>query len=611
MLPKCLIACKDSDINFGYRGEVKEIYERGSFKKGDTFNHSDCVKLIDFYKQALKKYTDWSVFNFEFNESDKNEDISKFYADVEQQGYLKKFVPVNKQMVDELIESGKLYLFQIHNKDWLPNAKGSKNLQTMYWESMFSPENIKNTVIKLNGEAEVFFRDTQIKEKIVRLTTQKFNHNIITNSRYTEPKILFHVPITLNFAKNNESKIKELITTNASKFNVIGIDRGEKHLAYFSVVDQAGNLIKSESLNIINGVNYAQKLQDREDERLAARANWESISKIKELKEGYVAQVISVICDLMIEYDAIVIFENLNSGFKNGRKKIEKSIYQKLETALVNKLSYYVRKSQSNTLNAYQLTPKAASYADIEKTDWFGSVLFTTASYTSATCPSCGFRKRLYLQDNENLKEKFGEIKIKFDRQEYSFEYETVSANSDLVIKNKVVCNNKTSRCVKSKNELGIWETEDIDLFGRYNKLFDDFAIDTNQDINLGLTSIEAGSKFWKELLRIFNLLIQLRNSKTHKNEDGKLDETKSIDAIRCPSCGFDTAHNETNKARNIELINDADANGAYNIARKGIMMLKRIERAAQLDIQTKSAKPSIPNLYISDSQWDEYSQAA
>lgn len=41
--------------------------------------------------------------------------------------------------------------------------------------------------------------------------------------------------------------------------------------------------------------------------------------------------------------------------------------------------------------------------------------------------------------------------------------------------------------------------------------------------------------------------------------------------------------------------IANGDANGAYNIARKGLMLLKRIK-----------ANPEKPNLIISSKDWDE-----
>jgi CRISPR-associated protein Cpf1 len=45
------------------------------------------------------------------------------------------------------------------------------------------------------------------------------------------------------------------------------------------------------------------------------------------------------------ESPAFIVLENLNSGFKNSRKKIEKSVYQKLELALAKKLNFVVDKT--------------------------------------------------------------------------------------------------------------------------------------------------------------------------------------------------------------------------------------------------------------------------
>ena len=75
----------------------------------------------------------------------------------------------------------------------------------------------------------------------------------------------------------------------------------------------------------------------REKERDKARKSWTKIENIKELKSGYLSQLVHKISELMIKYNAIVVFEDLNFGFKRGRMKFEKQIYQKLEKALIDK----------------------------------------------------------------------------------------------------------------------------------------------------------------------------------------------------------------------------------------------------------------------------------
>lgn len=52
-----------------------------------------------------------------------------------------------------------------------------------------------------------------------------------------------------------------------------------------------------------------------------------------------------VICQLVVKYDAIIVMEKLTDGFKRGRTKFEKQVYQKFEKMLIDKLNYYVDKS--------------------------------------------------------------------------------------------------------------------------------------------------------------------------------------------------------------------------------------------------------------------------
>lgn len=53
---------------------------------------------------------------------------------------------------------------------------------------------------------------------------------------------------------------------------------------------------------------------------------------------------------MSIQHNALIIMEDLNTGFKRSRQKIEKSIYQKFELALAQKLNFVVMKdAPSNT----------------------------------------------------------------------------------------------------------------------------------------------------------------------------------------------------------------------------------------------------------------------
>ena len=122
--------------------------------------------------------------------------------------------------------------------------------------------------------------------------------------------------------------------------NIIGIDRGERHLIYLTLINQRGEILKQKTFNAVGNYNYQSKLEQREKERDEARKSWDSVGKIKDLKEGFLSAVIHEIAKMMIENNAIVVLEDLNFGFKRGRFKVERQVYQKFEKMLIDKLNY-------------------------------------------------------------------------------------------------------------------------------------------------------------------------------------------------------------------------------------------------------------------------------
>jgi CRISPR-associated protein Cpf1 len=218
---------------------------------------------------------------------------------------------------------------------------------------MFTP----HSNIKLNGEAEIFFRPASLhqQEQIVAKTghyigkrNRKDNPKALKNGRYIKDRFLFHCPVTLHFGTKAEGKFNQRLNQhfvkNLDKMHIIGVDRGEKHLNFYSVIDMQGKLVEQGTLNVVNGVDYETLLSARAGERKNARQNRDTIGSIKDLKDGYISQVVHQLTDLVLKYNAIIVLEDLNGGFKIGRQKIEKSVYQKLELALAKKFSYLVLK---------------------------------------------------------------------------------------------------------------------------------------------------------------------------------------------------------------------------------------------------------------------------
>jgi hypothetical protein len=551
-----------------------------------------------------------------------------------------------------------LYLFQIYNKDFSKDrgekSKNKKeNLHTSYFKMLFDKNNFKKSLFKLSGGGEIFFRPSSI-EKIKE--KRNFPKEIIRNKRYSDDKYLFHFPIKINSGKGKKGNREFNQETNQKLFkqiddiNIIGIDRGEKHLAYYSVINQNGEIIDQGSFNKINGHDYHKKLDEREKERMDARKSWKSIRNIRELKQGYISQVVRKIADLIIEYNAIVVFEDLNFGFKQGRQKIEKQIYQKLEEALIKKLNFLVNKGEEDPeksghlLKAYQLAAPFTTFKDMGKQT--GVIFYTTAGYTSTTDPLTGWRKNIYISNSLPIDEprkgngkyikgeiqKFKKIAWDEEKQSYFFEYVPKDFGKSEISKTQTIYANVT-RLQGRKNDSGYWEIKPVNPNNLLKDLFQKFNFKLKGDIKKQIEKKEGdgelienkeldGEKrnFYKSLVYYLNLILQIRNSSSARwieNEKEEIKkEGKEADFIQSPvypffatKCkdynveenfaGFEEKIilNNKNKKRILEEFN-GDANGAYNIARKGILILKAIKKSKEK-----------PNLYISNTDWDNFAQ--
>ena len=438
-----------------------------------------------------------------------------------------------------------------------------------------------------------------------------FDYDIIKDKRFTCDKYQFHVPITMNFKALGENhfnrKVNRLIH-DAENMHIIGIDRGERNLIYLCMIDMKGNIVKQISLNEIISYdknklehkrNYHQLLKTREDENKSARQSWQTIHTIKELKEGYLSQVIHVITDLMVEYNAIVVLEDLNFGFKQGRQKFERQVYQKFEKMLIDKLNYLVDKSKGmdedgGLLHAYQLTDEFKSFKQLGKQSGF--LYYIPAWNTSKLDPTTGFVNLFYTKYESVEKSKefinnFTSILYNQEREyfEFLFDYSAFTSKAEGSRLKWTVCSKgervETYRNPKKNNE---WDTQKIDLTFELKKLFNDYSISLlDGDLREQMGKIDKAD-FYKKFMKLFALIVQMRNS----------DERE--DKLISPVLNKYGAFFETGKNERMPL--DADANGAYNIARKGLWIIEKIKNTdvEQLD-KVK--------LTISNKEWLQYAQ--
>lgn len=635
MLPKVFFSKKNIAF-YCPSEEILEIRNTASHtKNGDpqsgfgkkAFNLNDMRSIIDFYKTSINKHPDWKDFDFRLSDTNSYKDCSDFFKEIENQGYKITFKKVSQEYIDKMVNEGYLYLFQIYNKDFSTkrdlNLKKEKkykeNLHTLYWKSLFDKTNLKDVVYKLSGMAELFFRRPSItyKKQIwekghhAQESNKKQSYPIIKDRRYAQDTYLFHVPITLNFKGQGiskfNSKVNEYLKNN-SDVNIIGIDRGERHLAYFSVINQKGELIKEGSLNNplkreeYSGKDYQKLLKKREDERDKARKSWGTIGKIKDLKEGYLSQVIHKLAMMMVEHNAIIVFEDLNFGFKRGRFKVERQIYQKLEKMLIDKLNYLILKDKSpnepgGLYQAFQLTAPFKGFKKLGKQSGF--LFYVPAYHTSKVCPATGFVNLLYpryetVKKSQKFYDKFDEIKYHKDEDIFSFSFDYRKfTNKTEGIKHEWTIWTYGNRLINSrdKEKSNKWNTKEINLTADFKGLLNKNQIDflSEEDIKEKIKN-QNDSRFFKELTYLLRNVLQLRNSRINSDEDWIISPVKDEQGNFYDS-------RKTNK----NLPKNADANGAYHIALKGLLLLRQLKELGDVD----KFKPDLSN-----KKWYEFIQS-
>ncbi len=629
MLPKVFFAASNASL-FQPSDEILKIRSSESFKKGQNFNVDDCRKFIDFFKDSINKHDDWSKFGFKFSDTKSYSDISEFYNEIKEQGYMVKFRNIPVSYIEQFVENGQLYLFQIYNKDFSEYSHGTPNMHTLYFKMLFDERNLKDVVFKLNGEAEMFYREASIKdsERIVHPANQPvknknpeseksesiFNYDLIKDKRFTKRQFSIHIPITLNFKAEGREFINpkvRLAVKNSDSGYVIGIDRGERNLIYISVINGNGEIVEQTSLNEIisdNGykVNYQNLLDRKEKEHDEARKSWGSVENIKELKEGYLSQVVHKICELVVKYDAIIAMEDLNSGFKNSRIKVEKQVYQKFENMLISKLNYLADKkaepdSEGGILNAYQLTNK---YDGTNKGKQNGIIFYVSAWLTSKIDPITGFAdllkpKYTSVEAAHDFFEKIDSINYNesSDMFEFDIDYDKFPRCNADFRKKWTVCTNgnriKTFRNPKKNSE---WDNKTVCLTAEFKKLFDEYGIDYSGDIKAAVLRI-SNKDFCYRLIGLIQLTLQMRNSITGSTnpEDDYL-----ISPVRNASGGFYDSREY--QGSNASLPTDADANGAFNIARKGLWAIEVLKNTPDDGLDKA-------DLSITNAKWLEYAQ--
>lgn len=488
---------------------------------------------------------------------------------------------------------------------------------------LFANDKVKKE--NLSAEAKNYIESEKV-------TIKEAEYEIVKDNRfYGETKYMFHCPITINFKakgyKYAYPEVNEKITDalqQSDNLQFIGIDRGEKHLVYSCTIDKEGKIVKCNHHDNINGTDYVQKLEAVANERIAAKKNWQQQNKIKDLKAGYISHVVHRLVDETVKDGdkitphAYIVLEDLNSEMKRGRQKIEKQVYQNLELALAKKFNFVVDKEAKqgelgSVSKALQLTPPVNNYQDIEGKKQFGVMLYTRANYTSITDPTTGWRKTIYIKNGKDeeirkqILEKFTDFG--FAGKDYYFEYTEENAGHTWRMYSGK--NGEPLPRFQNKKQMeqdkNIWVPEQINVKEILDKLFANFdkgrsfKEQVNEEVKL--EKIEGRSETaWQSLRYALNMIQQIRNSGVEKTDDNFL-----YSPVRNENGEhFDTRNHENNG--DLSPIVDADANGAFNIARKGLIMdahIKHWINSGRPKIKKDGKETPDLDLFISDREWD------
>lgn len=610
---------------------------------------------INFAKEFVSKYKSTCIYDFShLRKTEEYTQLDEFYKDLDNTCYQITYENIPEETIWEWVKNDRLYLFEIYNKDFSNKSTGRPNMHTLYWKSVFDPQNLSDVVIKLNGQAELFYRpksnmpivkhnlggklvnrkgkngkpiaDDVYKEiylyangkrnkqelssralgELSNVTIKDVSHIIIKDRRYTDDAFFFHVPLTLNYQapakpKQFNKKVQDFLRNNED-VNIIGIDRGERNLIYAVVIDQKGRILESKPFNIISQFDYHSKLEQRQEERLQARKSWDTVNKIKNLKEGYLSLVIHEIAQMMVKYHAIVVLENLNAGFKRMRTGIaEKSVYQKFEKMLIDKLNYlafkdFAVKDSGGILNAYQLTDKFDSFKAMGSQ--CGFLFYVPAAYTSKIDPTTGFVNMFNLYAIKNRKEQKKFIS-QFDSLKYAAHRTgEFILHCDLTNGFKVLLESYRKEWdIHITGERIVYDRknkkhERIDLVKQLSQVLDAFGVNyqSGEDILPAILSIEddlSHAKLFSGIFYIIKCALQMRNS--DNNED------YIVSPIMNDQNQFFDSRNADDS-----MPKDGDANGAYHIALKGLYMLRKIN--------TTPIDKNV-SLAISNKDWLEFMQ--
>jgi CRISPR-associated protein Cpf1 len=105
---------------------------------------------------------------------------------VEHQGYKISFQSVADSFMTIWSMNGKLYLFQIYNKDFSTFSQGKPNLHTLYWKMLFAEEKSERRCLQTEWRSrDILSKNVNCRQKTETYIKAK---EILKNKKPDNPK---------------------------------------------------------------------------------------------------------------------------------------------------------------------------------------------------------------------------------------------------------------------------------------------------------------------------------------------------------------------------------------------------------------------------------------
>ena len=479
--------CITKEIWDMYEGKTayKDSVSKGIITEEERIRNA--VKLIQYYKDFMKANAEWNIYPIDkLKDATDYESVNDFTTDLDAITVSMNKIDVSKETLTKLEESGQLLVFKIYSQE-LYKKRNNLDTNAQMLNYFFSDKNLnENTTVRITGAPKIQFSPASIERKVTHakgstlvnrydknkaripeetylelnhyyngvykfdeltndakeyvnsglVVTHKATFDIVKDERHTKDRYF----IALGMAKNIQGSTRPSAIKLNEKFdehvidgaNKLVVTRNKTDLIYYTVFDKFGNVIAEESLNIINGYNYAEMLKATDTRRKNEKSDsWEYGATVKDLRTAFIDLAIAKISRVAEEYNAVIIVEKISEGKKKKASSFDDNALVLFEEKLCNKMADYSNRTKAfgesgSVSNPYQLalsTGKDYSHN--------GIIYKVITNYTDTMCPFTGyvnlfnFRNIDRIEDKREFLSKFE--KIYFDETSsnlyYKFNY--------------------------------------------------------------------------------------------------------------------------------------------------------------------------------------------